>query len=104
MLEVHFSKKLPLSKDFLEIPISRIWRYIFTDYKWGYEEWVVIKTTGIIVEVDNLGRIVLPEEIRYELGMQDDEKLVIYADAKTVRLKKHRDAGTSQIRDEKVFF
>ncbi|MEK4503057.1 MULTISPECIES: hypothetical protein [unclassified Bacillus (in: firmicutes)] len=46
----------------------------------------------------------MPEEIRYELGMQDDEKLVIYADAKTVRLKKHRDAGTSQIRDEKVFF
>ena len=37
-----------------------------------------MKTTGIIRRVDDLGRVVIPKEIRRNLGIRDGEPLEIY--------------------------
>ena len=39
-----------------------------------------MRTTGIIRETDELGRVVIPKEIRKQLGIRDGEPLEIYLD------------------------
>lgn len=48
-----------------------------------------MKETGIIRKVDELGRIVLPKEIRKTLGIKDGEDLEIYVKDKTIYLQKY---------------
>ena len=39
-----------------------------------------MRTTGIIRRTDELGRVVIPKEIRKQLGIRDGEPLEIYLD------------------------
>lgn len=39
-----------------------------------------MKATGIVRRTDELGRVVIPKEIRKQLGIRDDEPLEIYLD------------------------
>ena len=39
-----------------------------------------MKTTGIIRRVDDLGRVVIPKEIRRQCGIREGEALEIYVD------------------------
>ena len=39
-----------------------------------------MKSTGIIRRVDDLGRVVIPREIRKQMGIKDNEPLEIYID------------------------
>lgn len=39
-----------------------------------------MKTTGIIRRVDDLGRVVIPKEIRKQCGIREGEALEIYLD------------------------
>ena len=48
-----------------------------------------MKETGIIRKVDELGRIVLPKEIRKTLGIKDGEDLEIYIKDKAIYLQKY---------------
>ncbi len=48
-----------------------------------------MKDTGIIRKIDELGRIVLPKEIRRSLGIKDGEDLEIYVDHQGIYLQKH---------------
>ena len=48
-----------------------------------------MKETGIIRKVDELGRIVLPKEIRKTLGIKDGEDLEIYIKDKVIYLQKY---------------
>lgn len=48
-----------------------------------------LKTTGVTRKIDELGRIVIPKEIRKNLSIRDGESLEILTDEDTILLKKH---------------
>jgi len=48
-----------------------------------------MKSTGVVRRVDDLGRIVIPKEIRRNLKIRDGEEIEIYIDDGSVILKKH---------------
>ena len=49
-----------------------------------------MKSTGIVRKVDELGRIVLPIELRRTLDIAERDALEIYVDGSNVVLKKYR--------------
>lgn len=51
-----------------------------------------MKSTGIVRKVDELGRIVLPIELRRTLDIYEKDALEIYVDGATVILKKYEPA------------
>ena len=51
-----------------------------------------MKSTGIVRKVDELGRIVLPIELRRTLDITERDSLEIYVDEETIILKKHQPA------------
>ncbi len=48
-----------------------------------------MKSTGVIRRIDELGRIVIPKEIRRVLGIRDGENLEIYTENESIILKKY---------------
>ncbi len=50
----------------------------------------MLKSTGIVRKVDELGRIVLPVELRRTLDINEKDALEIYVDGSSVVLKKYR--------------
>lgn len=48
-----------------------------------------MKSTGIVRKVDELGRIVLPIELRRTLGIDEKDALEIYVDGASVILRKY---------------
>ena len=48
-----------------------------------------MKATGIVRKVDQLGRIVIPKELRKSLGIDLGEPLEIYTDDNKIILKKY---------------
>lgn len=51
-----------------------------------------MKSTGIVRKVDELGRIVLPIELRRTLDILEKDSLEIYVDGSTIILKKYEPA------------
>lgn len=51
-----------------------------------------MKSTGIVRKVDELGRIVLPIELRRTLDIAEKDALEIYVDGNSVILKKYQPA------------
>ena len=49
-----------------------------------------MKSTGIIRKVDELGRVVIPIELRNKLGIQEKDPIEIYVDGSAVVLKKYQ--------------
>ena len=47
-----------------------------------------MKATGIIRKIDELGRIVLPVELRKKLGIEQRDSVEIYVDGDKIILKK----------------
>lgn len=52
------------------------------------EEIFMVKSTGIIRKVDELGRIVIPMELRTKLGIAEKDALEIFVDGNSIILKK----------------
>lgn len=48
-----------------------------------------LKSTGVTRKIDDLGRIVIPKEIRKNLGIRDGESLEIFTEEDSIILKKH---------------
>jgi transcriptional pleiotropic regulator of transition state genes len=48
-----------------------------------------MKSTGIVRKIDNLGRIVLPKELRRTFGIGDKQPMEIFVDGKQIILKKY---------------
>lgn len=48
-----------------------------------------MKTTGVVRRIDDLGRIVIPKEIRKSLRIKDGESLEIFLDSENIILKKY---------------
>ncbi|MBM7583387.1 transcriptional pleiotropic regulator of transition state genes [Caldicoprobacter guelmensis] len=51
-----------------------------------------MKSTGIVRKVDELGRVVLPIELRRTLGIDKKDALEIYVDDEHIILKKYEPA------------
>ncbi|MFS1510861.1 AbrB/MazE/SpoVT family DNA-binding domain-containing protein [Chengkuizengella sp. SCS-71B] len=51
-----------------------------------------MKSTGIVRKVDELGRVVIPIELRRTLGIAEKDALEIYVDGEKVMLKKYEPA------------
>lgn len=49
-----------------------------------------MKSTGIVRKVDELGRIVLPIELRRTLNIDEKDALEIYVDGNSVILRKYQ--------------
>ncbi|SHE61700.1 AbrB/MazE/SpoVT family DNA-binding domain-containing protein [Clostridium fallax] len=48
-----------------------------------------MKSTGIVRKVDELGRIVIPKELRRTLNIEEKDSLEIYVDGEQIILKKY---------------
>ena len=48
-----------------------------------------MKTTGIIRRIDDLGRIVIPKELRKSLRIKNGDSLEIFVDQEDIILKKN---------------
>ncbi|EHN17108.1 AbrB/MazE/SpoVT family DNA-binding domain-containing protein [Clostridium sporogenes] len=51
-----------------------------------------MKSTGIIRKVDELGRIVIPKELRRTLNIEEGDGLEIYTEGEQIILKKYAPA------------
>ncbi len=51
-----------------------------------------MKATGIVRPVDPLGRVVIPVELRRNLGIKTDDSLEIFVDGDYIMLKKYEPA------------
>lgn len=56
-----------------------------------------MKATGIIRRMDDLGRVIIPKEIRRTLNIEYGEALEIFTDEDCIILKKYH---TTPIKDE----
>jgi len=52
-----------------------------------------MKSTGIVRKVDDLGRVVIPKELRRTLGIEEKDALEIYIDNDKIILKKYQPNG-----------
>ncbi|MDM0678256.1 AbrB/MazE/SpoVT family DNA-binding domain-containing protein [Clostridium sp.] len=52
----------------------------------------MLKSTGVVRELDQLGRIVLPKELRTVLNLKEKDALEIYVDGEQIILKKYEPA------------
>ncbi|ARF67246.1 AbrB family transcriptional regulator [Paenibacillus larvae subsp. pulvifaciens] len=48
-----------------------------------------MKSTGIVRKLDELGRVVIPKELRTTLGIGEKDALEIYVDGERIMLKKY---------------
>ena len=55
---------------------------------------IELKATGIVRKVDNLGRIVLPIELRRTLGIDEKDPLEIFVEGEQIILRKYEPACT----------
>ena len=59
-----------------------------------------MKSTGIVRKVDELGRVVIPIELRRNLGISEKDALEIYVDDDKIVLKKYKPNMTCTITGE----
>ena len=48
-----------------------------------------MKSTGIVRKVDELGRVVIPIELRNKFGIREKDPMEIYVDGSSIVLKKY---------------
>ena len=74
-----------IKKSFLQnINIARIFASITV-----YGKECVMKETGIVRRIDELGRVVIPKEIRKTMRIKEGDPLEIFTDRETLMLKKY---------------
>ncbi|WP_197057419.1 AbrB/MazE/SpoVT family DNA-binding domain-containing protein [Pontibacillus halophilus] len=61
---------------------------------------MIMKSTGIVRKVDELGRVVIPIELRRTLGINEKDALEIYVDDDRIVLKKYKPNMTCHITGE----
>nr|WP_279326096.1 AbrB/MazE/SpoVT family DNA-binding domain-containing protein [Bacillus sp. FJAT-47783] len=61
---------------------------------------ILMKSTGIVRKVDELGRVVIPIELRRTLGIAEKDALEIYVDDDRIILKKYKPNMTCQVTGE----
>ncbi|MGD6804842.1 AbrB/MazE/SpoVT family DNA-binding domain-containing protein [Rossellomorea vietnamensis] len=61
---------------------------------------MIMKSTGIVRKVDELGRVVIPIELRRTLGIAEKDSLEIYVDDERIILKKYKPSMTCHVTGE----
>lgn len=56
-----------------------------------------MKNTGIVRHVDELGRIVLPKELRKTLGIKEKDPVEIWTEEDTIVLKKYSETDKCKL-------
>ncbi|CAK6477111.1 MULTISPECIES: AbrB/MazE/SpoVT family DNA-binding domain-containing protein [Bacillaceae] len=56
-----------------------------------------MKSTGIVRKVDELGRVVIPIELRRTLGINEKDALEIYVEQERIILQKYKPNMTCQV-------
>jgi AbrB family transcriptional regulator, transcriptional pleiotropic regulator of transition state genes len=56
-----------------------------------------MKATGIVRKTDQLGRIVIPMELRKKMGIQENDPLEIFVDEDTIILQKYQPEKTCMV-------
>ena len=51
----------------------------------------MIKSTGIIRRVDELGRVVIPKEIRIQFKIEEKDPIEVYVEGNSIVLRKYED-------------
>lgn len=51
-----------------------------------------MKSTGIIRSIDELGRIVVPKEMRLKMGIESQDPIEIYVEGDKIILKKYENS------------
>ncbi|CAI8812027.1 MULTISPECIES: AbrB/MazE/SpoVT family DNA-binding domain-containing protein [Bacillus] len=59
-----------------------------------------MKSTGVMRKVDELGRVVIPKELRRTLAIQEKTPLEIYVEGEKIILKKYEANGACAITGE----
>ncbi|MFJ7753561.1 AbrB/MazE/SpoVT family DNA-binding domain-containing protein [Peribacillus muralis] len=59
-----------------------------------------MKSTGIVRKVDELGRVVIPIELRRTLGIKEKDALEIYVEQDRIILQKYKPNMTCQVTGE----
>lgn len=59
-----------------------------------------MKSTGIVRKVDELGRVVIPIELRRTLKIAEKDALEIYVDDERIILQKYKPSMTCQVTGE----
>lgn len=49
-----------------------------------------MKATGIVRRIDELGRIVIPKELRRTMGLAEDDPMEIFVDGEQIILQKYK--------------
>lgn len=64
-----------------------------------------MKTIGIVRSLDNLGRIIVPRELRNTLGIKEDDPVEVFTDGECIVLKKYEPGCTfcGELDDTKIF-
>ena len=62
-----------------------------------------MKSTGIVRRVDELGRVVLPRELRRTLTIEEKTPLEIYVDGEKIILKKYEAIRGHHIKKRKLY-
>ncbi len=62
------------------------------DVETCFKEEYIMKSTGVVRRVDELGRIVIPIELRRTLDIAEKDALEIYVDGEQIILKKYEPA------------
>ncbi|WP_036125906.1 AbrB/MazE/SpoVT family DNA-binding domain-containing protein [Lysinibacillus sphaericus] len=65
-----------------------------------------MKSTGMVRKIDELGRVVIPKELRRTLGIDNQDPLEIFIDGDKVILKKYKPnmacAVTGEVSDDNL--
>ena len=56
-----------------------------------------MKATGIVRRVDELGRIVIPKELRRTLNIQESDPIEIFVDGDRIILRKYHPDGSCSL-------
>lgn len=59
-----------------------------------------MKSTGMTRKVDELGRIVIPKEIRRNFGIEEKESLEIFTEENCIILRKYEPVNENKIRTQ----
>lgn len=51
-----------------------------------------MKSTGIVRNIDDLGRVVVPKEMRNKMGIKNSDPVEIYVEGDKIILKKYQDS------------
>ncbi|GAE92429.1 transition state regulatory protein AbrB [Gracilibacillus boraciitolerans JCM 21714] len=65
-----------------------------------------MKSTGIVRKLDNLGRIVIPKEVRRSLGLDEKDPVEIFVNGEQIILQKYSSPNecmiTGEVRDDNL--